>query len=67
MLCAFDLFERSTDRAALLVDRSSAQQSVDGAAIDRSCTRPVLRYLCYRTLLWCRMPRLLLPLHTAVV
>jgi len=36
MLCAIDGSVRSTDRAALSVDRSLAQQSVDRAAIGRS-------------------------------
>ena len=60
IMCAFDRFVWSTDRAALLVDRSPAQQSVDRATIDRwRLPSPALLRL-----LWRRMPWLLLPLHS---
>jgi len=38
VLCALDRFARSAIRAALLVDRSPAQQSVDSPTVDRSRT-----------------------------
>jgi len=38
-MCTFDRFARSTDHAALLVNRLPAQQQlVDFATINRSCT-----------------------------
>jgi len=49
MLCAIDGSARSTDRAALSVDRSLAQQSVDRAAIGRSRNnRPIAHKLADR-------------------
>ena len=44
MLCASDASERSIGRAALSMDPSIAQQSIDRASIDRSRDRWMVMY-----------------------